>query len=150
MIKHLRIALILLVALGCKQGTQTGNSQSIAEPTGADNLAYKWGHLAIHAQALDTERFRPRPTVTSRYLGLISVAVFDAWSRYDAQAIPVYLKEVERRPAEEQNLKNKEIEALDAEMMIVKSQQVCNELSVACSPWYTSRVPAQYHRLKYV
>ncbi|HAD98546.1 MAG TPA: haloperoxidase [Cryomorphaceae bacterium] len=109
MIKHLRIALILLVALGCKQGTQTGNSQSIAEPTGADNLAYKWGHLAIHAQALDTERFRPRPTVTSRYLGLISVAVFDAWSRYDAQAIPVYLKEVERRPAEEQNLKNKEI-----------------------------------------
>ncbi len=58
--------------------------------------------------ANDTEKFRPRPTVTSRYLGLIWTAIFDAWSRYDAKATPLYLKNTERRPAAERTLKNKE------------------------------------------
>ncbi|MCB0795371.1 MAG: vanadium-dependent haloperoxidase, partial [Flavobacteriales bacterium] len=57
----------------------------------------------------DTERFRPRPTITSRYLALIQVAVFDAWSRYDDKAEPVYLQGVERRPEAERTLRNKEI-----------------------------------------
>ena len=37
------------------------------------------------------------------------MSIFDAWSRYDVNAIPVYLEGVERRPSEEQTLKNKEI-----------------------------------------
>jgi len=37
------------------------------------------------------------------------VSIFDAWSRYDQNAIPVYLEGVERRPTREQLLKNKEI-----------------------------------------
>lgn len=78
-------------------------------PTGTDNLAYKWGQIALTATANDTEKFKPRPTVTSRFLGLIFVAVFDAWSRYDARATPVYLEGVERRPDREQNLRNKQI-----------------------------------------
>lgn len=65
--------------------------------------------MALTAQANDTERFKPRPTVTSRYLGLIFVSIFDAWSRFDAKATPVYLNGVERRSMEEQTLKNKEI-----------------------------------------
>jgi hypothetical protein len=81
----------------------------IREHKGAENLAYQWGRMALTATANDTERFRPRPTITSRYLGLIFVAVFDAWSRYDAKAIPVYLKNVERRPIDEHTLNNKEI-----------------------------------------
>tara|TARA_B110000503_G_scaffold18035_1_gene26358 strand:+ start:1220 stop:1456 length:237 start_codon:yes stop_codon:yes gene_type:complete len=55
--------------------------------------------MALTATANDTERFKPRPTITSRYLGLISVAVFDAWSRYDEKAIPVYLQDVEKEIA---------------------------------------------------
>lgn len=62
----------------------------------------------MQCTADDTERFKPRPTVTSRFLGLIWTAVFDAWSRFDEKAIPVYLKNVERRPAAERTLKNKE------------------------------------------
>lgn len=85
------------------QETQTN------EPTGTENVAYKWGKMALDATASDTERFKPRPTITSRYLGLIFISIFDAWSRYDKNAIPVYLKDVERRPSKEQNLKNKEI-----------------------------------------
>lgn len=79
------------------------------EPRGKRNVAYQWGEMALKATASDTERFKPRPTITSRYLGLIFVSIWDAWSRYDAKAIPVYLENVERRPSNEQSLKNKEI-----------------------------------------
>ena len=102
------ILFALLMLTGCKQSPKTNNEAAITEPTGANNMAYRWGHLAIQAQANDTDRFKPRPTVTSRYLGLISVAVFDAWSRYDKKAIPVYMKDVKRRPNGEHTLKNKE------------------------------------------
>ena len=79
------------------------------EPTGKDNLAYKWGEVAMDCTADDTEKFKPRPTVTSRYLGLIWTAVFDAWSRYDEKANPVYLQKVNRRPEAERTVRNKEI-----------------------------------------
>lgn len=73
------------------------------------NIAYRWAEIALQATAKDTERFRPRPTVTSRYLGLVFVAIFDAWSRYDSAATPVYLNDVNRRPRSEQTLQNKKI-----------------------------------------
>ncbi len=103
---------LVLATFSCKNQSEPSNSNqdtTISEPTGADNLAYKWGKMALTGTALDTERFKPRPTITSRYLGLISVAVFDAWSRYDTKAIPVYLEGVDRQDPEEQTLKNKEI-----------------------------------------
>lgn len=80
-----------------------------SEPKGKDNLAYRWGKVALIATANDTETFRPRPTITSRYLALIFTSLFDAWSRYDNKAIPVFLQDVDRRPASEQTLTNKEI-----------------------------------------
>lgn len=79
------------------------------EPRGENNLAYQWGKIALTATANDTDRFNPRPTISSRFLGLIFTAIFDAWSIYDEKAIPVYLQNVKRRPLSEQNLKNKEI-----------------------------------------
>ncbi len=85
------------------------NIKTLPEPLGKDNMAYRWGQMAIQATANDTEKFRPRPTVTSRLLGLTFVAIFDAWSRYDKAAVPVYLTDTARRPDEEQILKNKEI-----------------------------------------
>lgn len=105
-----KITTILLIALlfvACKQKNK--ETPSAPEPKGIENIAYKWGELALEATALDTERFKPRPTITSRYLGLIFTAVFDAWSRYDSLAKPVYLKNVDRVSLEEQTLRNKEI-----------------------------------------
>ena len=87
----------------------SGRSQGSAEPKGKNNLAYQWGEIAMTCTANDTEKFKPRPTVTSRFLGLIWTAVFDAWTRFDNKATPLYLKNVERRPADERTLKNKEI-----------------------------------------
>ncbi len=104
------ILLLFVVAtlLNCKQKTQQSTDAAM-EPKGADNIAYQWSEMAITATANDTEMFKPRPTITSRFLGLIFVSIFDAWSRYDEKAVPVYLDGVERRPSDEQNLKNKEI-----------------------------------------
>lgn len=107
--------LVTALIFGCKNNhvqqsavNETTAAQEV-EPTGKDNLAYKWALVALEATANDTEMFRPRPTITSRYLGLIFVSIFDAWTRYDEKAIPVYLQNVERRPENECTLKNKEI-----------------------------------------
>ena len=105
------ILLAVLLLFSCNKG-QNKNEPQISvqeEPRGIENLAYKWGQMALTAQANDTEKFKPRPTVTSRYLGIIFVSVFDAWSRYDEKAVPVYLREVDRRPEDEHTLKKKEI-----------------------------------------
>ena len=102
------IIFLLILSLGCQNKNQAHLNETAAA-RGANNLAYKWGEMALTATAHDTRDFNPRPTITSRYLALIFVAVFDAWSRYDQKAIPVYLNDVERRPINEQNIKNKEI-----------------------------------------
>ncbi len=111
MYRFLVVVFFFFIFTNCKNKTPRENQTTIeiTEPTGSDNIAYKWGQMALTATALDTERFSPRPTITSRYLGLIFVSVFDAWSRYDNTAIPVYLEGVERRPEGEHTLKNKEI-----------------------------------------
>lgn len=104
------LSIITLIFFGCKKNqNKLQSSIEITESKGVDNVAYKWGKMALIATANDTERFQPRPTITSRYLGLIFVAIFDAWSRYDEKAIPVYLADVERRPEEERSLRHKEI-----------------------------------------
>ncbi len=100
-----------LLLFSCKNNGQHVHhpESEVSEPTGPDNIAYKWGKIALTATANDTEKFKPRPTITSRYLGLIFVAVFDAWSRYDDKASPVYLTGIDRRPVGEHSLTNKEI-----------------------------------------
>lgn len=106
----LPVLLCLTLTYGCQEANSSDSESTAAteEPRGADNMAYRWGEIALEATANDTERFKPRPTITSRYLGLVFTAVFDAWSRYDEKATPVYLKGIERRPSEEHTLKNKE------------------------------------------
>lgn len=85
------VLLISFILFGSSCNTPssiTGNNN----PQGKDNIAYFWAEVALEATARDTERFNPRPTITSRYLGLIFTSVFDAWSVYDNTAHPVYLK----------------------------------------------------------
>ena len=110
--RHLGICIFFLVFCCCKP-QKAKNAESIVSTKTTlkeqKNVAYQWAEMTLLATANDTERFTPRPTVTSRYLGLIFTAMFDAWSRYDEHAIPVYLTNVERRPKNEFSLKNKEI-----------------------------------------
>ena len=60
-----KATLLLLVswlAFACqpKPGTETpkGEGQASEEPRGADNVAYKWGKMALEATANDTDRFK--------------------------------------------------------------------------------------------
>jgi len=102
-------AITLLVGILLVGSCNRKADQAPIEPRGADNLAYRWAKLSLECTANDTELFRPRPTVTSRILALVWISAFDAWSRYDEIATPVYAESVARRPKEEHTLKNKEI-----------------------------------------
>ena len=82
--------LILIVSLFYQCDVNQYSITGIDQPTGQNNIAYYWAKVALDATARDTERFAPRPTITSRYLGLIFTAVFDAWTVYNPQATPVY------------------------------------------------------------
>lgn len=108
----LTISLVFLSAsknFSQESASQEKESGISVEPAGEENVAYQWAYMALEGTAHDTDRFNPRPTVTSRYLGLIFTAMFDAWTRYDDKAHPLYLKKVERRPENERNLNNKQI-----------------------------------------
>ena len=104
---------ILCLAQACqpdhKRSALSSPGKNEEAAASIQSIAYQWAEIAIKATARDTERFRPRPTVTSRYLGLLFVAMFDAWSRYDENAIPVYLTDVERQPSSDKHERNKEV-----------------------------------------
>tara|TARA_R110002051_G_scaffold48308_2_gene95372 strand:- start:124961 stop:126415 length:1455 start_codon:yes stop_codon:yes gene_type:complete len=103
-----RILLVFLI-FGFLSTSNSFGQKNQEEPTGTKNVAYQWGKMALDATASDTEKFKPRPTITSRYLGLIFISIFDAWSKYNENAIPVFLNNAGRRPLEEHTLSNKEI-----------------------------------------
>ncbi len=108
-------AILLLTAINCKTPQKESISlvenqkAIIGEPKGVDNVAYQWAFMALEGTANDTDKFKPRPTITSRFLGLIFTSMFDAWTRFDDKANPLYLNDVVRRPENERTLKNKEI-----------------------------------------
>jgi hypothetical protein len=106
---YIYLVIILFSTLTCCESSRHGQEEKQPDPTGVNNRAYQLGKIALECTANDTEKFRPRPTVTSRILALTWTAVFDAWSRYDAKASPLYLTNVERKPLEEHTVKNKEI-----------------------------------------
>jgi hypothetical protein len=99
---RIQTLLSFIIFIGCNTTADT------VEPKGEDNIAYKWGKITLEATANDTEKFKPRPTVTSRFLGLTWTAIYDAWTRYDSKAMPVYLKDVDRAPEAQRSIKNKE------------------------------------------
>ena len=100
--------MVLIMVSACQPDRKVRVS-SLRDVSGdKGSLAYQWAEVALDATARDTERFKPRPTITSRYLALVFVAMYDAWSRFDDNAQPVYLQGVERLPDERRTELNKE------------------------------------------
>lgn len=106
------LSIVFLTNCGSNQDQESQNEDATntndSQRRGKENVAYIWGAAALEGTARDTDRFKPRPTVSSRFLGLTFVAIFDAWTRYEESAIPVYATNIERRPVEEHTIKNKE------------------------------------------
>lgn len=106
--RHGLFLLLLLLAAGTQQPSITTPAPTKApEPSGRQNLAYRWGSVALRVMADETERNRPRPPVGARQLALTMIAQYDAWSRYDSVAVPVYL-DAPRAAEAELTLANKE------------------------------------------
>ena len=84
-----------LVQNSANKAEKLGESDNkMEQPKGADNVVYKWGRIALDGTAFDTERFKPRPTITSRFLGLVMTSMFDTWTRFDEKANQLSPKEL--------------------------------------------------------
>ena len=106
----LTFSLLLFVLVACNKAEKEPMEEKLILSNNAPNsVAYFWGRVALDATANDTENFKPRPTISSRMLGLVFTSVFDAWTRFDDKATPLYLTDVERVPANMRTLSNKEI-----------------------------------------
>jgi len=57
-------------------------------PDWKPSVAYELIDFALEATARDIERVGARPTINSRELFLAAAALYDAWSLYDAKALP--------------------------------------------------------------
>ena len=93
-------------------GSLLAASWALGTPAGADplpsagppyepTLASQWLDLILAICADEVERVGARPTILSRQMCIPLTAMYDAWSRYQAKAIPVYATGLARRPAEE-------------------------------------------------
>ena len=87
-----------VLAASWAAGTRTwAAAESVYKPT----LASDWLDLILSICADEVERLGARPTILSRQMCIPLTAMYDAWSRYQAQAVPVYASGLERRPAAE-------------------------------------------------
>jgi hypothetical protein len=91
----LLLASMVLLVGGCSApngARQDGGGEGEGAELGVSNLAYRWATIALAAMARDTDRNRPRPPIGARMLALPMIAQYDAWSRLDSLAEPVYLR----------------------------------------------------------
>ncbi|MBK7268416.1 MAG: hypothetical protein IPI07_02465 [Flavobacteriales bacterium] len=80
---YLVLAVLLAACGNAPEPTLTAPPPDLG-PLGTENMAYRWGAIALEGTANDTEQQPPRPPVNSRLLALPFRAQFDAWSRFDS------------------------------------------------------------------
>jgi hypothetical protein len=72
-------------------------------PTPSDNAVLKWNEEALEC----IRATKPGPTVVARSLFVLHSSVYDAWSAYDAKAVPTVRTGFARRPSSQRTLANK-------------------------------------------
>lgn len=96
---------------------------SLAAPTQADpvavplmhraaavepSAAYRWLQILLDASGREVDRNKPRPTILSRTMAIVTTSMYDAWAAYDETAVGTRLGGSLRRPASERTVANKE------------------------------------------
>lgn len=88
-------ALLLLgTQSACGGGSSGGQSTNVNERF---SVVVQWNELMLSG----IRNSGSRPTVTTRQMFIISTAMYDAWSAYDAQAVPFAMSPALKRPAAE-------------------------------------------------
>lgn len=82
-----------IILFGCKR---EGSKVDVQTNVSAPSPAHIWAEISLLAVARDTERYKPRPTVTSRLLALVWISVYDTWTRFDERAKPIYSADVDK------------------------------------------------------
>jgi hypothetical protein len=96
-----RLAFLIVVSLSLAAGRSHG--QDLLAASAADNVVLQWNNACLEA----VRRFPPGPTVVARSLAVLHTAMFDAWSAYDAAAVPTIQRRAWRRPPAERTEGNK-------------------------------------------
>ena len=84
-------------------GAGRARGQDLTASTAADNVVLQWNNACLEA----IRRLPPGPTVAARSLAVLHTAMFDAWSAYDAAAVPTIPRRAWRRPPAERTEANK-------------------------------------------
>lgn len=71
------------------------------------SAAFEWLDVALEATAREHDKFGPRPTIGSRMLGLVTMAIYDAWAAYDEKAVGTHRDPSLRRPKNERTPTNR-------------------------------------------
>jgi hypothetical protein len=72
------------------------------------SIAYRWMNVLLDLSARDVIRYQARPTVLSRSMGIVTMAMYEAWASFDDKARGIYFDGRLRRPKSERILQNKE------------------------------------------
>ncbi|MCU0316093.1 MAG: hypothetical protein MUC92_05830 [Fimbriimonadaceae bacterium] len=99
------LALSGLVLAGCGGGGGGGPVSPQPLPTLRQSKASEWVDEAL----ISIEETRGAPTISSRMLGMVSTAMYDAWAAYDPVATSVTFGNRLRRPEAERTERNREI-----------------------------------------
>jgi hypothetical protein len=85
-----------VTTIRCTRSTPTG-------PSAADNAVLQWNDEALEC----IRATKPGPTVVARALFILSAAGYDAWTSYDAKAVPTIRTGFTRRPSAQRTPANK-------------------------------------------
>src|SRR5712671_5955333 len=92
---------LLLAGSFAREARADGACSTVRVPT--DNAVILWDDVALQA----VRRAPPGPTVVSRALAVLHTSMFDAWTAYDATAVPTVMRRGWRRPAAERTADRK-------------------------------------------
>ncbi len=100
---RLRGPLLLAASAGWLLSSTTASAQDLFAASASDNVVLQWNNAALQAVRATI----PGPTVVSRALAVLHTCMFDAWTAYDATAVPTVARRGWRRPASEATDSNK-------------------------------------------
>jgi hypothetical protein len=101
--RKLPILLVLLLAFSLGLTAVRAGLAPAGAATGGDSVVLAWNQQLLDSIAAT----RTGPTIAARALAMVHTAIYDAWTAYDATAVPTMANGNGRRPSAERTVDNK-------------------------------------------